>query len=179
MLLRVVAGVALSFALALAGCTHPSPPEPEKQDTPRDEPPKLRPIHPTEHLELRGVDASEPVDIGDGKLAHHFGPIFMKGSLSKAKVPVNLHTRGITAAPDSEAELYLATQGGKLIPYALIGSIKAVAGGPTEIAEVVHEVTGNARDELRSMAHFGIVMVVTKGSVEVDTFILSIPPQSD
>ena len=87
---------------------------------------------------------------------------------------MNLHTRGITASPDSEAELYLANQQGLLIPYALIGTIEVGAGGSTEIAEVVHELKGNARDELRSMAHFGIVMVVTKGSVKVEKLILSV-----
>jgi predicted transcriptional regulator len=72
----------------------------------------------------------------------------------------------------------LANQQGLLIPYALIGSIKVPAGGPTEIAEVVHELEDNAREELRSMAHFGIVMVVTKGSVKVEKVILSIPAEA-
>lgn len=176
-MLRVVVGV---VALLLASaCTHPNPPEPETQDTSRVEPPKLSPIHPTEHLELSGSDSSPPVDIGNGKMAHHFGTIFMKNTLSKATVPVNLHARGITAAPDSEAELYLANQQGLLIPYAYIGLITTVPGGPTQVAEVVHELKGNARDELRSMAHFGVVMVVTKGSVTVEKFILSIPPEAN
>jgi hypothetical protein len=175
-MLRVVVGVVV--LLLAPACTHPSPPEPEQAATPRVEPPKITPIHPTDHLELSGIASSPPTDIGDGKMAHHFGPIFMKNTLSKATVPVNLYTRGITAAPNSEADLYLANQQGLLIPYALIGSIKAHAGGPLEIAEVVHELQGNARDELRSMAHFGLVMVVTKGSVTVDKFILSIPAQA-
>lgn len=168
-----VVGV-LAFLLATA-CTHPSPPEPEPEKPATPEPPKLSPIHPTDYLELSGSSSTPPVDTGDGKMAHSFGPIFMKDTLSKAKVPVNLHTRGITAAPDSEAELYLANQHGALIPYCYIGAIKA---GSTEIAEVVHEVKGNSREELRNMAHFGIVMVVTKGSVKVEKFILSIPPEA-
>jgi hypothetical protein len=175
-MLRVIVG---SVALLLgSACTHPNPPEPETRATSRVDPPKLSPIHPTEHLELSGSDSSPPVDVGNGKMAHHFGTIFMKNTLSKATAPVNLHVRGITATPDSEAELYLATQQGLLIPYAYIGVIKAVPGGPTEIAEVLHELKGNARDELRNMAHFGLVMVVTKGSVKVETFILSIPPDA-
>jgi hypothetical protein len=175
-MLRVVVGV---VALLLApACTHPNPPEPEEQAKPHDEPPKLSPIHPSDYIELSGSTSTPPVDIGDGHMAHSFGPIFMNDSVSKAKAPVNLHTRGITVEPDSEADLYLATQQGKLIPYALIGTIKAPAGGSTTIAEVVHEVKGNARDELRSMAHFGIVMVVTKGSVKVEKFILSTSPEA-
>jgi hypothetical protein len=173
---RVAVGV-LVLLLACA-CTHPNPPEPEKQAEPRVEPPKLSPIHPTDHIELSGTTSSPPVDIGNGQMAHSFGPLSMKDTVSKAKVPVNLHTRGITATPDSKAELYLATPDGRKIGYAYIGAIEAVAGGPTEIAEVVHEVKGNARDELRSMAHFGLVMVVTKGSVKVEKFILSIPAEA-
>jgi hypothetical protein len=175
-MLRVVVGVVV--LLLAPACTHPSPPEPEQAATSRVEPPKLVPIHPTDHLELSGISSSPPTDIGDGNMAHHFGTIFMKNTLSKATVPVNLHTRGITAKPDSEAQLYLANQQGLLIPYALIGSIKVPADGATEIieiAEVVHVLEGNAREELRSMAHFGIVMVVTKGSVKVEKIILSIP----
>jgi hypothetical protein len=175
-MLRVFVGVVV--LLLAPACTHPSPPEPDEATTPRVEPPKLTPIHPTDHLELSGTPSSPPTDIGDGKMAHHFGTIFMKNTLSKATVPVNLHTRGITATPDSEAELYLANQQGLLIPYALIGSIKVPADGPTEIAEVVHALEGNAREELRSMAHFGIVMVVTKGSVKVEKIILSIPAEA-
>jgi hypothetical protein len=175
-MLRVVVGVVV--LLLAPACTHPSPPEPEKAATSRVEPPKLTPIHPTEHLELSGSTSPPPTDIGDGNMAHHFGTSFLKNTLSKATVPVNLHTRGITATPDSEADLYLANQQGLLIPYALIGSIKVPAGAPTEIAEVVHELEGNAREELRSMAHFGIVMVVTKGSVKVEKIILSIPAEA-
>ena len=55
-MLRFVVGV----ALLLAACTHPNPPEPEKQDETRVEPPKLVPIHPIDHLELSGTDASLP-----------------------------------------------------------------------------------------------------------------------
>jgi hypothetical protein len=175
-MLRVVVGVVV--LLLAPACTHPNPPEPEKAATSQVGPPKLTPIHPTDHLELSGVPSSSPTDIGDGKMAHHFGTIFMKNTLSKATVPVNLHTRGITAMPDSEAQLYLANQQGLLIPYALIGSIKIPAHGPTEIHEVVHELEGNAREELRSMAHFGIVMVVSKGSVKVEKIILSIPAEA-
>jgi hypothetical protein len=175
-MLRVAVGI---VALLLApACTHPNPPEPEQAATLRVEPPKLTPIHATEHLELSGISSSAPTDIGDGNMAHHFGTIFMKNTLSKATVPVNLHTRGITATPDSEAQLYLANQQGLLIPYALIGSIEVPADGPTEIAEVVHALEGNAREELRSMAHFGIVMVVTKGSVKIEKIILSIAAEA-
>jgi hypothetical protein len=88
---------------------------------------------------------------------------------------VFLHALGITVTPDSEADVYLSNQQGQLIPYALIGTIKTVPGGPANIREAVYELNANSRTELRSMAHFGVVLAVTKGSVTVDEFILSLP----
>lgn len=168
-MLRLLVALSLSWA-----CTSPrdSQPAPETEDTPAVEPAKLSPIHPTDHVELSSSDSSPPTEVENGELAYHFGTTFMKDTVSKAKTPVNLHTRGITLEPGSEAKLYLANQQGLLIPYCYIGTI--TAGQATQIAEVVHEVKGNARDELRSMAHFGIVMVVSKGSVKVERFILSV-----
>jgi hypothetical protein len=175
--LRIVVGILA--LLTVPACTGSSPVEQKKLDDPiaptvKPLTTELTPIHPSEHLVLKGPP-SPPVDLADGRRAYSFGPIFMKNSLSKARGPVFLHARGITVAPDSEADIYLANQQGQLIPYAYIGVIETVPGGPTEIREVVHELNENSRTELRSMAHFGVVLAVTKGSVTVDEFILSLP----
>jgi hypothetical protein len=197
----------LLAALSLSSCTNAARSEPTKQTPPVvevaepakpvvvTEPVKtaqpssatgvavLTPINESNHLELHGGDASSPVDIGQGRKAYRFGTIFMKNSLSKATVPVNLHMRGVTVEPNSEAEVYFADQQGHFIPSALIGSITGVAGGPTTFVEIVREVKDfeaagkkyNARTELRNTAHFGLVLVVLKGRVKVDKFILSTP----
>ncbi|MCB9781278.1 MAG: hypothetical protein H6742_22110 [Alphaproteobacteria bacterium] len=117
----------------------------------------------------------------DGQTVAVYGPIFLRDDLRDAPGMLQLRLEGVHAEPGSAAEIYLQDNSPELYdPADYLGSVAVVAGGATDIPQVVLEVHDfeadgqrfTARSTLRELRSFGVVVVPLDGSIQIDGFTL-------
>jgi len=138
------------------------------------------PVSTSPAVEVSGTPTSQ--SDGEGPPALIFPPVFLGSSLSQAPGTLYLHVEGVTAEPGSEAEIFVKDPSSRGVDRAnSVGSVATVEGSPSMLGTIVLEVHDfeaggqryTARSALRGMAGLSVAMIVKRGSVKVERFVLT------